>query len=436
MTKNQIETYLLQNPINRSKSNPYNEAAQALGINTEKVRSVWRGLRRQGLVETYGYTAKEGSSVYNKMIAESRNQQGDTMEITKEVNERVMTLEDLIRVCEIDTIQWNIARWECNKWEVGAKNAAGEVVVTPLYQVKAKLEARKVDTDLEKQKEELLTQLFASAPEREAFKVQDAGVVRDCLYEISIPDIHFGKLAWKEETDNDYDIKIAVKRFETAVDELLSRVNLDRVEKILFPIGNDMINIDGNNSMTTAGTPQNVDSRFGKIVRVAKDLMIKTIDKLSTIAPVDVLVIPGNHDRQTMFLLGEILDAYYSKTEGVTVLNSPALRKYYKYGVNGFQYTHGDEEKHADLGLIFATERPKLWANTKYRVCKLGHLHKSKKTHYVSVDEFSGFQVEILPSLSGTDAWHKMKGYGALKAAKSYLYHKVQGKLGEFNYNV
>ena len=144
----------------------------------------------------------------------------------------------------------------------------------------------------------------------------------------------------------------------------------------------------------------------------------------------------GNHDTETMFMIGEMLDAYYHNNEKVNVDNSPKQRKYYKYGVNGFQYTHGNEEKHNELGLIFATEEPVLWASTKFRICKLGHFHKNKKVEYLSVDEHQGFQVQILPSLSGSDAWHKSKGYMAKKQAKGFLYDKDKGQIGEFTYSV
>jgi hypothetical protein len=99
-------------------------------------------------------------------------------------------------------------------------------------------------------------------------------------------------------------------------------------------------------------------------------------------------------------------------------------------------YTHGDKEKHGELGLIFATEMPKLWADTKYRFCKLGHLHKAKKTEYVSLEAHNGFQIEILPSLSGTDEWHYSKGFLSNKQAKGYLYHKQKGEIASYTYSV
>ena len=443
-TETKVRSYLLKHPIDRSQERPYDEAARALGVDKEVIRGTWRSLRRQGLVEKDVHVVSANS---NNTVSTTTNvhtdytfkTQGDDASITKHTETEVKNELDLAEVCDIDLSIWKISEWECKRYNAWIKNTLGEIESKPMYSVYAKMKRKKIDSDVQLQKDEILRELFDSAPELQIFEMNIEGDLsedKDSLYEISIPDIHFGKLAWGEETGEDYDLKIACERFNTAIDELLTRVNLNKIERILLPIGNDMINIDNNNNTTTAGTPQSVDGRFPKIIRVVKELLIQNITRLATIAPVDVLVVPGNHDNHTMFMIGEILEAYFYNTKRVCIQNSPEPRKYYKYGVNGFQYTHGDNEKHPELGLIFATENPKLWASTKYRVAKLGHYHKTKKLSFVSVDEHQGFQVEILPSLSGTDLWHKKKGYMSNKAAKAFLYHKTKGKVAEFTYTL
>lgn len=420
-SRESIKKYLLVNPIDRSKPNCYSKAAKHFGVDSEVVRRVWRSLRDSGLVENNNKTSfKSGIN---------------GAEITQIVNERVTTLEDLIRVCNIDTDQWTISRWECNKWEVGASTDKG-VVVTPLFQVKAKLEPRKLDTDILKQKEFLLKELKAYSPKYDKVTYKPDQLGAECLLELSLFDLHFGKLAHKDESGEDYDLKIAEKRFKTAVKELLKRTNLKIVDRIFLPIGNDLINIDNLLSTTTAGTPQDTDTRFHKIVTTVKRVLIETIDELSQIAPVDIVIVPGNHDTTVTFMLGEILDAWYFNNPQVTIDNTVKLRKYYKFGKNSFQLTHGDREKHVDLGLIFASEEPKLWAATKHRFCQLGHFHKSKKINYISVDTHQGFQIQIMPSLSANDAWHTGKGYNSLKQAKAFLFHPTEGLIGEYTYTV
>lgn len=293
---------------------------------------------------------------------------------------------------------------------------------------------RKIEKEPAKQKDIILSELKGEFPviKRSHPKTD----TKKYAYEISIPDAHFGKMAWSEESGEDYDLKIAEARYCEAVSELLDMVSHKSLDRIIFPVGNDMINIDSRRNETTAGTAQDSDSRYYKMVRTVKNVLIRTINTLSLVAPVDVIIVSGNHDTESMFMIGEMLDAYYHNNGNVNVDNTAKQRKYYQYGVNGFQYTHGNEEKHGDLGLIFATEQKELWAATEFRFAKLGHFHKSKKINYISIDENTGFQVQVLPSLSGSDAWHSSKGYMSKKAAKGFLYHKDNGPAGEFNYNV
>lgn len=415
-----IQEYLLQHPVDRSKSNCYDKAAKTFGVDTETIRRNWRRLRDSGLVE---------NSQRNKVVEDMT-----TKSVEFDTRDRITSLEDLIRICNIDTDEWTVVDWECTKWEVGAKNSDDELEVKPLFRVKAKLKRRSLDSDLQKQKELIIKEMQAHSPTYK--KIDYKKTDRGCLLEVALFDVHFGKLAHKNESGEDFDLKIAEKRFKTAVQELLSRVNLDMVEKILLPVGNDLIHVDNIINTTFNGTPQDSDTRFHKIFTTVKKVLIETIDMLSTIAPVDILVVPGNHDTTVTFLLGEVLDAWYSSNPNVWVNNSPKLRKYYKFGKNGFQFTHGDREKHIDLGLIFATEEPKLWASTKYRFCQLGHFHKQKKTNYVSVDTHQGFQIQIIPSLSGSDAWHTGKGYNSLKQAKAFLLDPEEGLIAEYTYTI
>lgn len=302
---------------------------------------------------------------------------------------------------------------------------------------------KSIETNPELQKEILLKEFKSyESSVLESFNyftsslMQERKNTGDCLLELSLPDIHVGKLSHRDETGEDYDIKIAVERYKTAIRELLATSNLSSIGRIILPIGNDLLHVNSEDNMTVAGTPQDCDSRFHKMVQAAKIMLIDVITGLSAIAPVDVIVIKGNHDATATFMLGEILDAFFHNNPLVQINNSPSWRKYYKFGLNSFLYSHGDKEKHNDLGLIFATEESQLWAETKFRFAKLGHLHKTKTTNYVATNTGIGFQVQILPSLSATDEWHSGKGYIGLKQAKGFLYHPTKGEIAQYTYTV
>lgn len=447
-TREKIISYLISNPIDRATPGCYSKVGDKFNLPGEKIRRIYRTLRERGLVEDI----VNKSCTKNLDRSFKENVKSGNAEVIVFSKKRIKTLDDLIEACEIDTKEWEIVSWEANKWEVGRKDKSaewkvkkgvvhkgkisdtGKIFVEPLFQVKAKLVKRKVATDLNKQKEEILKELKNYSPKSKLQVITDDEFIlnKNNMLEISIPDLHIGKMSWSEETDENYDIKIAEKRVKEAVKDLLTRVNLKTVNRILLPVGNDLINTDNRQNTTFNGTPQDTDARYMKIVKLTKRILIEIIDDLSTIAPVDVVVVPGNHDTNTMFLLGEILEAFYHNNEYVNVDNSPKLRKYYNYGKVGIQLTHGDQEDHKSLGLIFATEQPDLWAKSRFRFSQLGHYHKNKKLNFVSVDEFQGYQVQILPSLSGIDFWHKSRGYNTLKQAKALLFNPNSGLIGEF----
>jgi hypothetical protein len=52
------------------------------------------------------------------------------------------------------------------------------------------------------------------------------------------------------------------------------------------------------------------------------------------------------------------------------------------------------------------------------------------------VDDQRGVQIQILPSLSGTDYWHYKKGYLSNKQAKAFLYDLEKGEIANYTYTV
>jgi hypothetical protein len=112
-------------------------------------------------------------------------------------------------------------------------------------------------------------------------------------------------------------------------------------------------------------------------------------------------------------------------------------RKYVSYGINLLGFTHGNEEKHGDLPTLMAQEAAGLWREDQHREWHLGHYHKKKQLTHNPQDTQGGTRVQVLPSLSGTDAWHYRKGYvKTLRAAEAYLWNYTNGYSGHFSVNV
>lgn len=357
---------------------------------------------------------------------------GDTG-ILESKSRRIQTLDDALAAAKVDLETWEVERYIINKWEVGAKipnpdNNIERLEISPLWQVKVWLR-RKVPSLHERIFNGLTDRLAAIEhlpPRKRYTRVRDPH-----LLEVSLFDPHFGKLAWHAETGEDYDIHIAERIYENAVNDLLAKARGFAVEKILFVFGQDFFTINNAEFTTVHGTSQDTDGRLAKIFETGALAVIHAIDRCLCTAPVDILWIPGNHDRETSWFLAKYLSAWYRSNNAVAVDAESRARKYCRYGVNLIGFTHGDEEPHRDLPTIMAAECRDIWGDVWQCEWHIGHLHKRKETRYLAGDTFGGIGVRILPSLSGIDSWHYRKGYvQETRSAEAYLWSYDRGYTG------
>lgn len=344
---------------------------------------------------------------------------------------RIKSLQDLLSYFDVDTEVWMVERVITNSWEIGAK-VDGRIIVEPLFQLKAYLKRNVEAVKSRKVIDDMIADAASHAPVYPPAK-RPARKKTGYMLEISPCDLHLGKWCDAEETGTAYDVSIAKAAFTCAMQELVERSSGFKFDSILFVIGNDMLNTDGHEKMTTNGTPQDECGRWQKTFTAARKLLVKTIDSLREIAPVKVVVVSGNHDMERALYLGEVIDAWYRNCKDVEVDNTRSLRKYHRHGQVLLGFTHGDREPLRSLPLIMADERAKDWGETQFREIHTGHMHKKKEMEFVSVDEFRTVRVRQLPSLSATCAWAAGKGYSALRAAEAYVWHDVDGYVGHFS---
>jgi len=279
----------------------------------------------------------------------------------------------------------------------------------------------KGEDDLVKQARNEIVELLESySPKVEA----DYAQVQDAVtYEVSLPDIHYGKYTGQT-------LDQAEEEYMNAVKELMNKAKGLNIERILLPIGNDGMNSEGYSRATTKGTPQQDSAEWQETFVGYCNLMVRAITYLAKSAPVDVVVVQGNHDYERMFYAGEFLRAFFLNDDRVMIDNGYDSRKYYKYGVNLIMFTHGDKEKPAEMPLIMATEQPLLFAQTKFREVHCGHMHKEM------VNEYRGIKVRFIPSICANDAWHKMMGYEAKRTGQAHIWSKERGYEGYLQTNI
>lgn len=340
------------------------------------------------------------------------------------VDRRIKTAEDACEYGQVDMRVWEIDRFSVNKWEQGQKADSGANVIE-LWQVKVWLK-RKV-LPLEQKSFEFLQSVISSAkwkPPARPDKRADDG---DHLLEVSLFDAHFGKLCWAQETGTDYDTDIASRFYLNAVDDLLADNSDLKIERILFPVGQDFFNADNLAQTTTGGTPQDVDDRYHRVFAKGFEATVAAIERCRKVAPVQVVFVEGNHDTHSGWHLTYSLKQTYRDTDDVEVDIGPKSRKYVRYGVTLLGLTHGDKTKATDMPTLMARECSEYWHECQFYEWHTGHFHKEKKLQQAG-DETNGVVVRVLPSLSGTDRWHYQKGFTLnRKAAMSFAYHKKNG---------
>lgn len=364
--------------------------------------------------------------------------------------DHVKTVEELLAATDVDTEVWKPVSQIVNKWDVTMKvKEGGEYVPKTIqnWQVKARLE-RDIKVVRERQVGEIFQEMTQNyKPPVYSSKLNNDTIINteNNLLEISIFDLHIGKLAWHGETFENYDVKIASERFLGSIEKLMQNARGFNYERILFPIGNDFFNSDNIFNTTTRGTQQDEDLRWQKTFNVGVQLLVDAIYYMKKVGvPIDVLVIPGNHDFERSYYMGSYLEAWFKDDDEVSIDNGASPRKYYRYGNTLLGLTHGSEEKEASLPMLMATDiqsKP-MWSETKFHEWHLGHIHRKRTVQYDInksrlLNEDLGVTVRYLSSLTGTEEWHHKKGFvGSTKAADGFVWNYEFGLCAHLNTNL
>lgn len=347
----------------------------------------------------------------------------DFSQRTIKVVSDIRTVEDVLMHAEVDTAIWRVKDFQCKKWEMGYKDGDAVAQKKGLWAISVKLEriAPKKTTDT---LEALHARLMEHTPVSYETGMSDLGLGDPHLVEFALYDAHFGKLAWRPEGYDDYDLAIASDMFANACDDLLRYVAHLNIDRVLFPIGHDFLHVDNSRLTTEKGTDQGpqTEGRYAKIVETGFMALVKAIDKMRLVAPVDAVFVKGNHDPTSTYHLMRELRAHYRNVDNVNIDVGPRDRKYYAWEQVLLGLSHGDKEPISRLMNLMPMEEPELWAASKYREWHVGHTHKRAQLVTKGVETYEGLTVRTMPSLSATDAWHYGKGYKGTRAADAYLY--------------
>jgi len=371
--------------------------------------------------------------------------------------ERILTPTELIEKMDIDKDKWELSDIRFGKHEWMIKNEdtqEPEIVELFNMRVKFKLNTLAIDKDAAiKAVNDISVDKFSDLKELE-YTDFDPNID----YVVNGQDLHFGKLAYKEISWEDYNMSEAKRRLHQCVDDTIKEIQKSgKPDKITLTIGGDWLHIDSPNNSTTSGTPQDVDGLYEVAKSRLIELRMEVILKLRTVAPVHVVSVKGNHDKYSSVdvarqIHSDIFKAIVSNMPNVEVAEAideldVKVEEWmnpwqaYKEWNNLFVFNHWDNytsnsKRKTIPGEVRKRFSHKIDEKTKIYVF-MWHLHSNKKYIEQDVDSIHWVQIFYSQSVSWTDMWHNEKWYvGNTKWLQTYKFHKEKWQVGEIHSNI
>ncbi len=248
--------------------------------------------------------------------------------------------------------------------------------------------------------------------------------------ELSLSDYHLAK----RYVDGDNDPSTRARRFFNVAKSLIDKVrSVYDINKVVFPISNDFFHTDNYQNSTTNGTPQDTILDYASEYELGFAILADTIKMLKVNSiTVEVILVQDNHDRTKSYSLAHALDIFFSNDNDIQFIREEGLIKGTLLGSTFIGFHHGNC-KIDQLPLLFATH-PKyseMFGKAKYR-----EVHTGDKHHYMA-KEIKGVRIQQMPSLSGTDRWHKDNNFvHSVRAALALVYDNQWGKVAEFEQRI
>lgn len=377
-----------------------------------------------------------------------------------------MTKEELISSHGINLDQWSIAKIRIKYWDVTAKikhytepntvegetleagrNFSLAVELHPKKEDPAEVLAEAVEGAISSIQRAITAEkkrAKGKLPFYSTHHKMDDGVTRkgggeSKMLEVSLFDLHLGKLCWSEETNHsDWDTKIASSATLEAAHDLLTFY--PSYGRIWLPLGHDFFNSDGpdmggTGGRTSRGTPQDEDTRWIKSLNTGVDVALALVELCLQHAPVDITIMRGNHDEQRCIFLGRLLAEVYKDHPYVTVDHSPHMLKPYTWGDVFLATAHGQLEKEQKIVTECALKFPE-FGSARWREIHVGHGHRMRNAGMILEGwEEQSVRYRMIPSMCGIDSWHSRNLFHNHPAAESYLWDKKDLYLGHHSYS-
>lgn len=369
------------------------------------------------LARLYGYPEENGANLckkdYYKFLDDCKKHLPKSMIISDPEIEAQLALKKEIKDMYESVIDSSIENLTLkSQWE--AQGKGGEIITLKSY-------TNNVNPVILKQFRSDIVEDIKNYTKPNGFYYSD-NTAKDNILIISLPDYHVARHKDYEESSNLY--------LESIL-RIFASVDMSKIEKVLYIIGNDLFNSDNVEYRTTRGTQQFDYLNWKESWKYTNKLVLDSIELLKeTALVVDIIFVPGNHDQSKIYFLEDVVKAYYHNDAQVNIIGDENIFKNYVWGNSLLVFEHG-EMKEADYPLIVASEFPKQWGDSTYRYVFCGHLH------HTIVKEYRGnLFVKYLPSLSKSSDWEKSRGYRTCPKAEANIINKDLGLINTITINI
>jgi len=353
--------------------------------------------------------------------------------------------KEIFRMCGLDPDVWEVTGRKVKTSQVSGRTGARREGKNTKYDwgtftnVHLSLTLRKRGVDSMKAVEGAVRLLRENAPGKPGKASEQAPGPKShpdsCMLELGLVDHHFGMLSWSKETGQDYDLKIAEHWYERGIRDMLEKTAPFYVDKILMPVGHDFLHCNDPTYLTpAAGNRLDMEGRYSRIFEVAISSAVRAVQACLERAPVEVVLVPGNHDPQTSYHVAKYIEAWFRNDSRVEVDAGPNPVKYRDWGINLLGMVHGAVTKPDRLpSMLLLHNRKKLQRCSRYEM-HIGHFHSRGSWKMHGGMEEGGVTVRTLPSLASKDFWTHSKGWERThRAVEGYLWGMDKGYHGHFS---
>jgi UDP-2,3-diacylglucosamine pyrophosphatase LpxH len=318
------------------------------------------------------------------------NSSDDSVEIN---TRRIINLQDLLETANVNQDEWLVDKHVLNKWEVGAKDAEGNIVVEPLYQVKAWLKRKGFEAPDDTWTQKWLDRITAPARPK---KLPVKEITGKPLI-IVIADLHLGRFG--DHFDETYNKDVALQRLL----DITTVLPKDRPIHV-FCLGDVIESFTGKNKPDTW---KQIEMHGAKVALSAYDILEEFFASIPNFQ--SCWFVGGNHDRITDSKQDdddaqvlEIIQGVFERMGAYKTFFDPTI---HTITIDGVCYilTHGDKKLSKMTGANFVLEHgsPGIFNCMLY-----AHYH-----HKQLIEESPKFTKRIVPPIVSQSKYEYINGW-------------------------